>query len=134
MKLSKKSEYACLAMIDLSMHYEEEFIKIIDIATRWSIPKKFLEQILMMLKTSGYVRSKKGSEGGYQLAKDPSKINLAEIIRLIDGAIAPVGSVSVYFYENTPLEQHKKITSILSDIRNYASNKLEKTTFADLIK
>jgi Rrf2 family protein len=134
MKLSKKSEYACLAMIDLSMHYDEEFIKIIDISTRWSIPKKFLEQILMMLKTSGYVRSKKGSEGGYQLAKDPSKINLAEIIRLIDGAIAPVGSVSVYFYENTPLEQHKKITSLLSDIRNYVSDKLEKTTFADLIE
>jgi Rrf2 family protein len=134
MKLSKKSEYACLAMIDLSMHYDEEFIKIIDISTRWSIPKKFLEQILMMLKTSGYVRSKKGSEGGYQLAKDPSKINLAEIIRLIDGAIAPVGSVSVYFYENTPLEQHKKITSLLTDIRNYVSDKLEKTTFADLIK
>ena len=134
MKLSKKSEYACLAMIDLSMHYDEEFIKIIDISTRWSIPKKFLEQILMMLKTSGYVRSKKGSEGGYQLAKDPSKINLAEIIRLIDGAIAPVGSVSVFFYENTPLEQHKKITSLLSDIRNYVSDKLEKTTFADLIK
>jgi Rrf2 family transcriptional regulator, cysteine metabolism repressor len=134
MKLSKKSEYACLAMIDLSMHYDEEFIKIIDISTRWSIPKKFLEQILMMLKTSGYVRSKKGSEGGYQLAKDPSKINLAEIIRLIDGAIAPVGSVSVFFYENTPLEQHKKITSLLTDIRNYVSDKLEKTTFADLIK
>jgi len=134
MKLSKKSEYACLAMIDLSMHYDENFIKIIDISTRWSIPKKFLEQILMMLKTSGYVRSKKGSEGGYQLAKDPSKINLAEIIRLIDGALAPVGSVSVYFYENTPLEQHKKLTSLLSDIRNYISDKLEKTSFADLIK
>ncbi|MGD0710457.1 MAG: Rrf2 family transcriptional regulator, partial [Bacteroidales bacterium] len=67
MKLSKKSEYACLALIDLAEHYGEDFIKIMDISQRWSIPKKFLEQILISLKTSGYVKSKKGSEGGYKL-------------------------------------------------------------------
>lgn len=64
MKLSKKSEYACLALIDLSENYSKDYIKIIDIAQRWSMPKKFLEQILITLKTSGYVKSKKGSDGG----------------------------------------------------------------------
>jgi Rrf2 family cysteine metabolism transcriptional repressor len=134
MKLSKKSEYACLALIDLAEHYGEDFIKIIDISQRWLIPKKFLEQILISLKTSGYVKSKKGSEGGYKLTKTPEQISLAEIIRLMDGALAPVESASKYFYENSPVEQHKKLINIFIDIRDYTSNVLERTSFADLIK
>lgn len=134
MKLSKKSEYACLALIDLSENFDKEYIKIIDIAQRWSMPKKFLEQILITLKTSGYVKSKKGSEGGYRLTKTPEQISLAEIIRLMDGALAPVESASKYFYENTPIEQHKKLLNVFIDVRDYVADKLEKTTFADLIK
>lgn len=133
MKLSKKSEYACLALIDLSRNYETDYVKIVDIATRWSIPKKFLEQILLNLKTSGYVRSKKGSDGGYRLNKTPEQITLAEIIRLMDGALAPVESASKYFYENTPVEQSPKLISIFIDIRDYVSDRLEQTTFKDLI-
>ncbi|HOT88735.1 MAG TPA: Rrf2 family transcriptional regulator [Bacteroidales bacterium] len=134
MKLSKKSEYACLALIDLSENYSNDYIKIIDIANNWSIPKKFLEQILLILKTSGYVKSKKGSDGGYKLIKNPEQITLAEIIRLMDGALAPVESASKYFYENTPIEQHKKLINIFIDIRDYISDKLENITFGDLIK
>lgn len=133
MKLSKKSEYACLALIDLSKNYENDYVKIVDIASRWSIPKKFLEQILLNLKNAGYVRSKKGSDGGYKLNKSPEQINLAEIIRLIDGALAPVESASKYFYENTPVEQHQKLFSVFIDIRDYVSNRLESTSFKDLI-
>jgi len=134
MKLSKKSEYACLALIDLSENYSNDYIKIIDIANNWSIPKKFLEQILLILKTSGYVKSKKGSDGGYKLIKNPEQISLAEIIRLMDGALAPVESASKYFYENTPIEQHKKLINIFIDIRDYIADKLENITFGDLIK
>ncbi len=134
MKLSKKSEYACLALIDLSENYSNDYIKIVDIANNWSIPKKFLEQILLILKTSGYVKSKKGSDGGYKLIKNPEQISLAEIIRLMDGALAPVESASKYFYENTPIEQHKKLINIFIDIRDYISDKLENITFGDLIK
>lgn len=134
MKLTKKSEYACLALIDLAQHFDDDYIKIIDIAERWSIPKKFLEQILMSLKTAGYVKSKKGSEGGYKLTKVPSRISLAEVIRLLDGPLAPVDSASKYFYENTPVEQHKKLLNVFIDIRNYVSTKLENTSLADLIR
>jgi Rrf2 family transcriptional regulator, cysteine metabolism repressor len=134
MKLSKKSEYACLALIDLSENYDNDYIKITDIAQRWSMPKKFLEQILFTLKTSGYVKSKKGSVGGYKLTKTPDQISLAEIIRLMDGALAPVESASKYFYENTPVEQHTKLINIFIDIRDYIADKLEKTSFGDLIK
>ena len=103
MKLSKKSEYACLALIDLSENYNNVFIKITNIAQRWSMPKKFLEQILITLKTSGYVKSKKGSVGGYKLTKAPDQISLAEIIRLMDGALAPVESASNIFMKTRPL-------------------------------
>ncbi len=132
MKLSRKCEYACLAMIELAGHDDEKYIKIEAISTNWSIPRKFLEQILITLKNAGYLKSRKGADGGYRLARNASEISLAEIIRLIDGALAPVESVSKYFYENTPVEKHSGLIHIMKDIRDYVSDKLEKTTFADL--
>lgn len=134
MKLSRKSEYACLALIDLASNYNKDYIKISDIARRWLIPKKFLEQILIALKTSGYVNSKKGADGGYKLTKSPDQISLAEIIRLMDGALAPVVSASKYFYDNSPVGQHKKIMNVFIDIRDFISDKLENTSFADLVE
>ena len=132
MKLSTKSEYACLALIDLAEHHGSAFVKIEDIAQRKRIPKKYLEQILLILKRARYLRSKKGPEGGYGLAKPPAKISVAEIVRLMDGALAPVESVSRYFYESTPIEQSKRLVRVFKDIRDYVAKKLERTTFADL--
>ncbi len=135
MKLSTKSEYACLALIYLSAkHASGSLCTISDIAVTNGIPKKYLEQILLMLKRNGYVRSHKGSEGGYKLAKEPGLIHLAEIIRCMDGALAPVESVSKYFYEPTPIERNQKMIAIFRDIRDYISNKLESITLADLIE
>jgi len=134
MKLSRKCEYACLAMIELSGHKTDEYVKIEAISTAWNIPRKFLEQILITLKNAGYLHSRKGAEGGYKLAKESSKISLAEIIRLIDGALAPVESVSKYFYESSPTEKHPGFIHIMKDIRDYVANKLEKTTFADIVR
>jgi len=133
MKLSKKSEYACLSLIDLAEHYNKGLVKIDDICSRKDIPKKFLEQIFLILKNAGYIKSRRGSEGGYKLSKAPEKITIAEIIRLIDGALAPVESVSRYFYEHTPLEKSKKLLMIMRDIRDYISDKLENTTLKDVI-
>ena len=134
MKLSKKSEYACLALIDLSENYNKGLIKIEDISKRKKIPKKYLEQILLLLKGAGYLRSRRGSDGGYKLSKTPGEIYVAEILRLMDGALAPVESVSIYFYEHTPIESNKKLMGLFKDIRDYVVNKLETTTFADLIE
>lgn len=134
MKLSRKCEYACLAMIELSAHDIADYTKIEAISNTWSIPRKFLEQILITLKNAGYLKSRKGAEGGYKLAKAANEISLAEIIRLIDGALAPVESVSTYFYDNTPAEKHPGLMVIMRDIRDYISDKLEQTTFADLVK
>lgn len=133
MKLTTKSEYACLALIDLSRHYEKGMVKTDDIAKRWNIPKKYLEHILLMLNKAGYVRSKRGADGGYGLAKGPRRVSVAEIVRLMDGPLAPVESASKYFYHATPLEQSKNLMRLMKDIREYTSRKLETTTFADLL-
>lgn len=81
-----------------------------------------------------FVRSVRGRRGGYALAKDPTDITLAEIIRLFGGALAPTESVSENYYQPTPIEKEKKLTKVFKDIRDYILNKLEKTTIADAIK
>jgi Rrf2 family protein len=133
MKLSTKSEYACLAIIDLAEH-QNKYIRIEDIAKRKNIPLKYLEYILLKLKNSGYLETKRGVNGGCKLAKSPKEISIAEIIRLMDGALAPVKSASKYFYKKTPLEKSKKMINLMKEIRNYISNKLENTCFNRMTK
>jgi Rrf2 family transcriptional regulator, cysteine metabolism repressor len=133
MKLTARSEYALLALMNLSRHNSEGFVSVETIALAQGIPAKYLEQILLALKRAKYVRSSKGQHGGYRLAKPPSKITLAEIIRLFDGALAPTESVSQYFYESTPIEKEESLVRVFKDIRDYVSNLLENTTLADVI-
>ena len=133
MRLSRKSEYACLALVDLAERYGAGHVKTRDIAQRWAIPQPFLVQLLLRLKGAGYVRSTRGAAGGYVLAKPPEDISLAEIVRLMDGALAPVESVSTFFYASTPIERHAGLVRVFRDIRDYAAGKLEATTLADLL-
>ena len=121
-------------MIDLAEHFDTGLVKISDISHRKNIPKKFLEQILLTLKRTGYLKSRRGADGGYMLLKPPDSITVAEVIRLMDGALAPVESVSSYFYDHTPIEQDARLIALFKDIRDYISNKLEKTTFSDIIR
>jgi Rrf2 family cysteine metabolism transcriptional repressor len=132
MRLSTRSEYACLALIDLTEHYNRGLIKIRDICQRKDIPQKYLEQILLTLKRGAFLRSKRGVDGGYRLAIPPNKISIAQIIRLMDGPIAPVDSVSRYFFDHSPIEKSKELQKLFKEIRDTVSAKLENTTFADL--
>ncbi len=134
MKLTTRSEYALLALVYLARHKDDGFISIEIIANSQNIPPKFLEQLMLALKRAHFLRSVKGQKGGYALAKDPKDITLAEVIRLFDGALAPTECVSENFYESTPIEKEKKLTKVFKDIRDYVSNKLEKTTLADVMK
>jgi len=133
MRLSRKSEYACLALICLAENTEKVLVKTNEIARSKMIPRKYLEQILLLLNRAGYISSARGTGGGYKLAKKPAEITLAEIIRLIDGPLAPVDSVSRFFYKPSPVEQHAKLTAVFQEIRDLVSEKLEHTTFADLL-
>lgn len=132
MKLTTRSEYALLALIYLARHGESGYISVQTMSSAQAIPPKFLEQILLILKRAKYLRSLRGQGGGYALARTPDKIHLAEIIRLFDGALAPTESVSVYFYEPTPIEKEERLLTVFRDIRDYIAGKLENTTLADV--
>lgn len=134
MRLSRKSEYALLALLDLAKCYQKDTPKILEVSERNGIPKKYLEQIFLQLKGAGFVRSLRGANGGYELAKSPENICLAEIIRLIDGPLASVGSASLYFFEHTPIEKNEKLLQVFKDIRNIVAEKLENTTLAQLVE
>ena len=133
MKLTTKSEYSLLALIYLARRKSEGFVKIEDICRKYDIPKKYLEQLLLVLKQSGYVRTRRGATGGYKLAKPANRISAAQVIRLMDGPLAPIESVSHYFFAPTPLDKEKKIMRVFKEIRDYISNKLERLTLSDLV-
>jgi len=91
MKISQKGLYALQAMMMLARHHNQGAIKIREIAYEEDLPEKFLELILLELKNARMVESARGAKGGYQLRRPPSEIHLSEIIRLIDGPLAPFG-------------------------------------------
>ncbi|MFA6357380.1 MAG: Rrf2 family transcriptional regulator [Candidatus Omnitrophota bacterium] len=133
MKLTTKSEYSLLALIYIARYEKEGFIKISRICSKYNIPKKYLEQLFLLLKQKRYLVTKTGSQGGYKLALSARKITLAQIVRLMDGALAPTESVSKYFFSHTPVEKEEKVTRVLKEIRDYVSNKLEHLKLADLV-
>src|SRR5207302_9233204 len=91
MKISQKGLYALQPMLMLARHYNQGAIRIRDIAYEEDLPEKFLELILLELKNARIVESARGAKGGYQLRRAPAEIHLSEIIRLIDGPLAPFG-------------------------------------------
>jgi len=91
MKVSQKGLYALQALIMLARHDNEGAIKIRDIAYEENLPEKFLELILVELKNARIVNSVRGAKGGYQLRRKASEIHLSEIMRLVDGPLAPFG-------------------------------------------
>lgn len=132
MKLTTRSEYALLALIHLAREEDSGYVPAQVIAEAQGIPHKFLEQLLLVLRRGRLVKSQKGQHGGFRLARSPAKITLAEVIRLLDGALAPTESVSTYFYEPTPVEREKRLLKVFKEIRDLVSRKLEATTLADV--
>ena len=90
MKISTKGRYATRVMLDLALHDTGECIKAKDIAARQGISGKYLEQIISILNKAGYVKSVRGAQGGYRLAKAPKEYTVGMILRLTEGSLAPV--------------------------------------------
>lgn len=132
MRLTSRSEYALLALVHLARHREAGFVPVREIARAQRIPPQFLEQIFLTLKRARYVRSAKGPKGGFCLARPAAKISLAEIVRLIDGALAPTESASKHFYESTPIEREKPLLRVFKEIRDQIAERLENTSLADV--
>ena len=133
MKLTTKSEYSVLALIYIARNEKNGFIKIEEICSKCDIPKKYLELLLTILRQNRYIKTKRGASGGYKLAKPASQISVAEIIRLMDGALAATASVSKYFFSDTPLSKEKKLMKIFWEIRDFISERLEALKLSDLV-
>ena len=137
MRLSKRGEYGLRAMIMLatpSADGHPSVMQIREISQHEQIPAKFLEQILLSLKNAGLLHSKMGVGGGYHLAKPPGEISLGQIVRILDGPLAPVKCVSQMAYEpcGCPDEETCGLRLVMGDVRNAIANLLDGTSLADV--
>lgn len=132
--LSKKTQYALKALIYLAEKKSSGPILISEISKKKKIPLKFLESILLELKKSEILDSKKGKGGGYFFAQDPKKVPLAKVMRLIDGPIALLPCVSLHFYEKCKNCDEKKcgLSTIMANVRDASLKILENKTVADI--
>jgi Rrf2 family protein len=133
MKVSQKGLYALQAMMMLARHHTQGAIRIRDIAYEENLPEKFLELILLELKNARIVESVRGAKGGYQLRRPPSEIYLSEIIRVIDGPLAPFGdaeSLRELIDQDLP---HRALYQTFLQVRDAAARILENTSLADIV-
>jgi Rrf2 family protein len=125
------------ALIDIGIASElgKPLVQIGELAEHEKLPVKFLEQILMQLKSGGFLASKRGKRGGYQLRKPMDTIKFGDVVRLIDGPLAPIACVSQTAYERCtcPDEAHCGLRMIMLDVRNAISDILDKYSLADIV-
>lgn len=133
MKISQKGLYALQAMMMLTRRYSQGAIRIRDIAYEENLPEKFLELILLEMKNARLVESARGAKGGYQLRRPPEEIRLAEIIRLVDGPLAPFGDAEQLRSLIDRDADHRALYQVFLDVRDAAAKILENTTLADLM-
>ena len=131
MKISQKGLYALQATMMLARHYNQGAIRIRDSAGEQDLPEKFLELILLELKNARIVESARGAKGGYQLRRAPAEIRLSEIIRLIDGPLAPFGDAEQLRALIDRDAEHRALYRVFLEVRA-AAKILESTTLADI--
>lgn len=133
MKISQKGLYALEAVMTLGHRYGTGTIKIREIAMDNDLPEKFLELILLELKNARIVESVRGAKGGYQLRRPPSEIHMSEIIRLIDGPLAPFGDAEQLRSLIALNDDNRALYEVFLKVRDSAAKILESTTIADLV-
>jgi Rrf2 family protein len=133
MKISQKGLYALQAMMMLARNHRQGAIKIRDVAYEEGLPEKFLELILLELKNARMVESVRGAKGGYRLRREPAEIALSDIIRLIDGPLAPFGDAEQLRDLIDRDLPHRALYQAFLDVRDAAARILDNTTLADLI-
>ena len=132
MNVSTKSEYGLRALIYLAGSRDGRAIPAREIAERWKVPIKYLEQILKTLKEAGLIEGQVGVAGGYRLRRPASLITAGEVIRVLDGRLAPMGCVSAYDYEPCEFEPTCGLKTLWAKTRAAMLGVLDQTTIADL--
>ena len=130
MKISKKCEYAIYAIIDLCQQPENSAVPISDISRRKNIPMPFLEQIMLILKSGGIVKSRRGSSGGFTLNRTPDQITMGQVLKLIDGPVTPV-SVQ---HDHVTMPEDIILGEIWNSISTAVNKVINNVTFAELVR
>jgi Rrf2 family protein len=133
MKISRKTDYALRALFYLVEHRQAGPIPIAELARQNAAPKKFLEHIMLDLKSQGWVRSVPGKKGGYSLAKNPENISMGEVVRYFDGLLAPINCVSVKQYETCSQEKRCRFRSVFLQIRDNTARTMEAASLASVV-
>ena len=134
--ISKKTKYGLLAMMALGRRHGSGPILIADLAAEDGMPKKFLENILLTLKNAGILQSRKGKGGGYFLARPPEEIMVGQVIRTLEGPLAPVPCVSETAYQKCSEcrdETACGIRLVMSDVRDAVAEILDKTSLKEML-
>lgn len=134
MRISQKGLYALQALVVLARHYPGDIVKIHDIAQEEQLPEKFLEAILRDLKRARFVSSVRGANGGYQLKRAPEQIFLGEVIRRIDGPLAPFEDAESLRERVSTDRKHRSLFRVLLEVRDATARILDNTCLADLCK
>lgn len=134
--LSKKAKYALKAVIYLAKN-EDRYVQISEIIQAEKLPQKFVEAILLELKKRNFLESLRGKNGGYKLAKNASQISVGDIVRFIDGGLAPVSCVSKLFYKKCNEcadETTCEIRKAMKKVRDAIVDVMDKTSLKDAIE
>ena len=134
MRISHRCEYALRALLELAKNSKEGPIRIEEIARRQTIPKQFLANLLVQLKRGRFVQSKKGPEGGYFLARSARQINVGEVVRFIDGPIAPIQCVSRTLGEKCEIGGRCGFFPLWKRVRDAVAEIVDHTTVADVVE
>ena len=132
MRMTVASEYSCLALLGIA-EAGEGWCKMHEITERFGIPAPFLQQILRKLTGAGFLVSRRGAEGGFRLALAPEEISIADVVRAVDGPLAPVRSASKNFYQPTPLEASPAFSALMREVRDAVAGILEAKSLADIV-
>jgi Rrf2 family protein len=134
MKVSRRGLYALQALIHLAEAYEGGLVVSRAIAEKEGIPEKFLEGILLALKNARVVSSERGRDGGYRLRKPPDEIFIGDVVRMIDGPLAPFGDVVELQHRVKTETRHPGLFDVFLEVRNAASAIVDRTSLADLVE
>ena len=132
MKISTKGRYAVRVMLDLALNDTGEYVKVREIAKRQEISEKYLEQIIAVLNKAGYVRSTRGAQGGYKIAKDPSQYTVGMILRLTEGSLCPVACLETESNECESCDTCETL-QVWKDLNNAINKVVDSVTIADLV-
>lgn len=133
MRMTAAAEYGCLALLAIGER-GEEWTKRQEIIDRFDqIPAAFLEQVLRKLTSGGFVVSRRGAEGGFRLARPAAEVVIADVVRVMDGPLAPTRSVSQNFYQPSPVEASVGFHALFRRVRDAIAEILESTTLADVM-